>query len=449
VRRHRGSTDIPNARRNAVSIALPHDKSEVDRAAELEKLLDRVATPAVKAGRRQALNKFPPDGRVKLELVPDSLLDLGPSTHAANSAFVARTFALASATTSTVDYIAVAKKEFEEGRIDQPLWARAFVEARGNEASAMPSYLRARATALRVKDRERAGRQARAATPSHAPSANSASRHAASDAARRNAGSDTMAKAWLRSPITILGMLISLVIAVTLIIASRPAVEPIVASRSTGGAQPGPTAASVKSMIASNGAAREETGAGQEFRQTIQGLKGAGQWNDVVVKASAWTAKEPENAAAWNELSIGYINVGHLDDAHAAARKAVELAPKDALFWRNLGQLSADLNTPIEALLAFEEATRWDPRDGYSFVQAGILNARLDHLPEAKLAFANALSLNSGDVNARCGATFVSQRQAGFDVKAKDACRDLVGRASKNVDLTRPAAFNDAPPQGR
>ena len=246
-------------------------------------------------------------------------------------------------------------------------------------------------------------------------------------------------------------MLISLVIAVTLVIASsRPTVEPIVASRSPGGTQSGPTVGSGKATLASNGASTKAAGpgAGQDIRTTVQRLKDADNWNDVVLQASAWTAREPENATAWNELSMGYVNTHQLDDAHAAARKAVELAPKNALFWRNLGQLSVDMDAPIEALLAFEEATHWNSKDGYSFVQAGILNTRLDHLSEAKLAFDSALALNPGDVNARCGAAFVAQRQARADVKAKDVCRDLIERASKGVDLRRPTAFNDVPTQG-
>lgn len=451
MKRHHESSDTPSARRNTVPIALPHDKSRADRAAELERLLERVATPATKAGRRQAQKSVPPDG-LKLELVPDSLPAPSPSTDAANTAFVARTFALASGTTSSVDYIGLAKKEFEEGRIDQPLWARAFVEARGDESSAMPNYLRARAMVLRLKDRVRqsegAMRQARTSVPTRAPAADSTSRRGvSSDEAHRRAGHDTNANAWLRSPITILAALISLVMAVTLIIASRSSdstIEPA-AARTSGEIRSGPA---LKPMSPSNAAAKKAIpGTGQEFRTAVQGLKDAGHWNDVVLQASAWTEREPENAAAWNELSIGYVNTQRLDDAHAAARKAVELAPKDAVFWRNLGQLSLDREVPIEALLAFEEATRWDPKDGYSFVQAGILNARLDHLSEAKLAFANALALNSSDVNARCGAAFVAQRQARPDeVKGSSkqptstgACRDLIDRASKTMDTWRPA----------
>jgi hypothetical protein len=447
VKRPRGSTEIPGARPNAVAMALPHDKSDIERAAELEKLLERVAVPAAKAGRRQPRNDAPADGRSKLALVDDPLPPPGPSTHAANTAFVARTFELASGTSGAIDYIAIAKSEFDAGRIDQPLWARAFVEAGGDESSAMPSYLRARATALRLKARVRqsegSDHQARAGTPSRAPSGDPASRHVAAAGVRRSAGSDRTAKALLRSPITILAALICIVVVVTFIIAPSPrdrAVEPIAAARTAGAIQPGPAATGGAAISTS-------PGADQDVRTTIQRMKEAGNWNDVVAQAAAWTEKEPQNAAAWNELSIGYINVRRQDDAHAAARKAVELAPKNAEFWRNLGQLSLDLDSPIEALLAFEEATRWNAKDARSLVQAGILNARLDHLAEAKAAFDSALALNAADADARCGAAFVAQRQRRSDdpkggVKPPDptnpACRNLIDQASKGLSAMAP-----------
>ena len=428
-------------------MALPHDKTDMERAAELEKLLTRVATPATKAGRPQARNDPPTDGRSKLALVDDPLPPPGPSTHAANTAFVARTFELASGTSGAIDYIAIAKSEFDAGRIDQPLWARAFVEAGGDESSAMPNYLRARATALRLKARVRqaegANRLARAVTPSHALPGDAASRHVAAAGIRRSAGSDRKPKAWLRSPITILAALICVVVVVTFIIApsSRDrAVEPIAAARTAGAIQPGPAATGGEAISTS-------PGANQDVRTTIQRMKEAGHWNDVVARATAWTEKEPQNAAAWNELSIGYINVRRQEDAHAAARKAVELAPKNAEFWRNLAQLSLDLDSPIEALLAFEEATRWNAKDARSLVQAGILNTRLDHLAEAKVAFDSALALNAADVDARCGAAYVAQRQGRSDDSkgsarqpnpTNPACRDLIDQASKGLGATAP-----------
>ena len=70
---------------------------------------------------------------------------------------------------------------------------------------------------------------------------------------------------------------------------------------------------------------------------TIQELKNAGNWNVVVLQALAWTRKEPKNAAAWNELSIGYINMRQLDDAHAAARMALNLRRKMPFFGETSG----------------------------------------------------------------------------------------------------------------
>jgi tetratricopeptide (TPR) repeat protein len=261
----------------------------------------------------------------------------------------------------------------------------------------------------------------------------------------------------------ILAMLISLVVAVTLVIAIWPSnstVESTAAAGAPGGPRSGPPTRTGKSLVASNQAAINAASQdpSQDFMNTIQELKYAGNWNVVVLQALAWTRKEPKNAAAWNELSIGYINMRQLDDAHAAARMAVEFAPKNALFWRNLGQLNLDLDNPVEALLAFEETTLLNTKDGYSFVQAGILNTRLDRLPEAKLAFTKALALNPDDANARCGVALIGQREARpkeVNASGKQArpvngnCRDLIDKASAAVDLRGPTAFAVAPSGGR
>jgi tetratricopeptide (TPR) repeat protein len=111
---------------------------------------------------------------------------------------------------------------------------------------------------------------------------------------------------------------------------------------------------------------------------TVRELKIAGNWNVLVLYASEWTRKEPNNAAAWRELSVGYANLQQFNDALDAATKAVQLAPHDALPWRNLGQI----------------------------------NLVVDRLPEAAVAFGKALAVNPDDASARCGAAMVAQRQA-------------------------------------
>jgi Flp pilus assembly protein TadD len=395
---------------------------------------------------------------MKLELVGDAAPAPDLSIDTASAAPAAASPSIASGMTRADRFLAEATREFQEGHVDQPLWVRALVEVQGDQTLAEAGYLRARATALQVLKRdkraERAGRRTRASPTGHGSPVGSAPRQQVDFGP---------VKAWLRSPMAILGMLISLVIFVTLVIAlwpRNPIIEPTVAVRTPGGSGPGSPTGTAKSLVASNPAAINAASQdpGQNFMNTIEELKFAGNWNAVVLQALAWTRKEPKNAAAWNELSIGYINMRQLDDAHAAARMAVEFAPKTALFWRNLGQLNLDLDNPVEALLAFEEATLLNTKDGYSFVQTGILNSRLDRLPEAKLAFTKALALNPNDANARCGVAFVAQRQERpkeVNAAAKQArpvdgnCRDLIDRASAAIDLKAPAAFNVAPSPGR
>jgi tetratricopeptide (TPR) repeat protein len=108
----------------------------------------------------------------------------------------------------------------------------------------------------------------------------------------------------------------------------------------------------------------------------VRQLKDAGNWNVLVLYASEWTRKEPNNSAAWSELSVGYANLRQFNDALAAAERAVELSPQDALLWRNLGHL----------------------------------NLNLERLPEAGSAFDRALAVRSEDADALCGAALVAHR---------------------------------------
>ena len=131
-----------------------------------------------------------------------------------------------------------------------------------------------------------------------------------------------------------------------------------------------------------------------KLKVTVQQLKDAGNWNVLVLYASKWTRDEPNNAAAWNELSIGYTKLHQFNDALVAATKAVELSPEDAPLWRNLGHL----------------------------------NLKLDRLPEAGSAFDRALAANSDDADALCGAALVAHRQG----RTKDA--DAIARRAKSAD---------------
>lgn len=428
--------------------------------------------------------KSPYDGPLKLELVGDPVPSDDTSANTGNAApAVAQPASAAWATNTDNAATAVAKpasagvtnpdrflieatREFTEGRIDQPLWARALIQGQGDEASARVAYLRARATALRVLKRdkrlERADRRTRAASAAINSFAIPASQQDVSSS-RANEAAYRTARPWLRSRTAVAVTLGSLVVVAVLFVtlrASLSTAEPADAAAAPPAAPSGPDRRAGNAPVASNkaviNAANEDPS--PEFMARIQELKTVGNWNVVVLQASAWTRKQPANTTAWKELGIGYANMRQFDDARAALQKAVELAPKDALLWRTLGQLDLDVDEPVEALAAFDEATRWNDKDEFSFVQAGILNARLGRLPEARLAFSNALALNSDNVDARCGVALTAQRQplpkdakatGGQVTPSSGGCRDLIERASATVQLKGPTAFKVAPSRGR
>jgi tetratricopeptide (TPR) repeat protein len=119
------------------------------------------------------------------------------------------------------------------------------------------------------------------------------------------------------------------------------------------------------------------------FEITVQQLKNDGKWNVLVLYATEWARKEPNNATAWYELSIGYAKLRQLEEAFDAATKAVQLSPGDSLFWRNLGHI----------------------------------NLAVQRLPEAGIAFDRVLAVSPDDADALCGAALVAQRQG----RPKDA----------------------------
>jgi cytochrome c-type biogenesis protein CcmH/NrfG len=407
-----------------------------------------VAKPAVMA------DISPPGSPMALELVDypapagDMPIDAGNGSPA-----VAKP-AVTAGMTSPDRFLAVAIREHEEGCIDQPLWARAVVQARGDETLAIAAYLRARATALQLikRDERRETSDGRTRASRTGVTSTNADR-IVHDNAKPRVRFRTMMAAMLGSLVVVVGLLGTYR-------ASNSAQPPNDAGGAPAAPLSGPASRTIKPLVASNNAAIDavKEDPSREFMTRIQELKDARNWNVVVLIASAWTRKEPGNAAAWNELSIGYVNMRQLDDAHAAATKAVQLAPKDALLWRNLGQLALDLNEPVEALRAYEEATRWNDKDTYSFVQAGILNARLNRLPEAKLAFAKALALNPENADAQCGEAWIAQRQARpkeVNATAMQAmppdgkCRDLIEPKNVAVASKGPTAFKVVPSRGR
>jgi tetratricopeptide (TPR) repeat protein len=292
--------------------------------------------------------------------------------------------------TAADEFLAAATKEYQEGHVDQTLWARALAQSGDDQFLVIAAYLRARATALQLQKRDR-----RVARRARRAKLREDAKNRRQDTANPEAESEPHLEIPPAAAVEVLrrgmqlkpahvaaaGAALASIVAAIWLIASPQRSESTAPQRasaaapSTKGTSPAGLARGAQPVAGSPNGAADARDSPLTLDATVQQLKDAGNWNVLVLYASKWTRDEPDNATAWKELSIGYANLHQFDDAARAAARAAELSPGEALLWRNLGHL----------------------------------NVMLDRLPEAESAFDKALTVNADDSDALCGAALVAQ----------------------------------------
>jgi hypothetical protein len=345
-----------------------------------------------------------PEGRA--DFAPEGSPGPG-STPAANTPAISGSSGTGPMATSTISgstrFLQEAMREYEAGRIDQPLWMRAAAQAGGDENVARENYLRARATALKLVRREQRGD----ATPrGQAIGAGTSANIGANLAGRAITGADARPPAPARKYMAIAASVLVVAAAGAWWFGSGESSAP--AANATAAARPVAAAVAAPKPAAPAQPTTEDHA--QYFGGKIQELKDAGNWNVLVLFASEWTRKQPANATAWKELALGYSNMRQMEDALQAATKAADLAPQDPAAWRMRAQVNAALDQPEAALQAFERAAVLDDGDLASWVQAGNLSTQLDRLTEARHAFDKVLAANPDHVGALCGKAELAQK---------------------------------------
>lgn len=351
-------------------------------------------------------------------------------------------------------FLVEATHQFKEGHIDQPLWTRALEQADGDKERATEAYLRARATSLRLIDRELRAKHRSLATPSSPVAVRAVDAEPVVAANRSRRG---RARPWHRYAAAAGTTLIVAVVGVFALDAYRQGQVPVVPSPSM--AMPRPASLTPKTPrpagppeVATPVPQNSPT---KEFLAKVQALRDASNWNVLVLYAAEWTRKEPGNALAWNELSLGYANLHQYADARDAATAALKINPTDSRYWRTLAQLELDLDEPAEALRAFDRAAALDDQDSYSMVQSGVLNMKLGYPTEAKVAFDKALALRPDDGDALCLKALLASRQNAPKGKPSGAeavtgkCRDTADTPRVTVVAGEGTATRPAPAQRR
>jgi cytochrome c-type biogenesis protein CcmH len=91
-----------------------------------------------------------------------------------------------------------------------------------------------------------------------------------------------------------------------------------------------------------------------------------------------------DDAGPWSDLAFAYFQQGDFTEAAAAYRRALAIAPEEAVLWSALGETlvlgSQRDPLPPEALAAFEKALSFDPQDPRArYFMAAKMDIEKDH----------------------------------------------------------------------
>jgi protein O-mannosyl-transferase len=129
------------------------------------------------------------------------------------------------------------------------------------------------------------------------------------------------------------------------------------------------------------------------WRQTCAFKDSLTLWNDNV-------AKEPNSSLPHYNLGISSAHDGHLDEAIAHFRKAVEVKPDYTEAYVNLGVALAGLGKFDEAITYYRKALQIKPDYYQVYYDVGLALAGLEKFDEAIAAYRKALEINPDYVEA-------------------------------------------------
>jgi tetratricopeptide (TPR) repeat protein len=113
--------------------------------------------------------------------------------------------------------------------------------------------------------------------------------------------------------------------------------------------------------------------------------------DQVVDDAMERVEATPRDAAAWDDLASAYMSAQRSEDAVRAARRAVELAPRNFEYVQTLVTALGDDDEAI--ITALQDFTRRNPTNAEAFVGLGLRAQSANRIPLAKLSYQAYLRL--------------------------------------------------------
>lgn len=110
-----------------------------------------------------------------------------------------------------------------------------------------------------------------------------------------------------------------------------------------------------------------------------------GDWNSAIERLKAETQAVPDNELAWANLGQAYLSVQQLEEAKAAAEKAIEISPDDTQANNLIGMYWMNKNDAAKAKAQFELAIKKEPQNPSAWYYLAII-ANAQNNSQAALA---------------------------------------------------------------
>ena len=122
-------------------------------------------------------------------------------------------------------------------------------------------------------------------------------------------------------------------------------------------------------------------------------LTGLGQFNDAVNSCRRALKIKPNDARAYNNLGNALNELGHLNDAAVSFRRALEIKPDYAKAHNNLGGTLLMLNQTNDAAVSFRRALKFKPDYAEAHNNLGITLLKLNQTNDAAASYQRAVEI--------------------------------------------------------
>jgi len=143
------------------------------------------------------------------------------------------------------------------------------------------------------------------------------------------------------------------------------------------------------------------------------------------IKAAAKLEDNFFEAECFNAIALVFFSQGKNDEAIAAYKQAIAIAPEQIFVWNNLGNLCMKINRNDEAMLAFQKALKHNDKDPVAWTGLGAVYFTIGYLDESIAAYRIAIDYAPTLAHPRNGLGDAYAR-VGRDLEAIDAYKKAI-----------------------